>query len=693
MTTESSQSAVINQFVHGYRDGHQLLAASCELDADAMHTLLLMSDLLTTSLTSASDSYLCGYPLKTVHRYVFARTWLAMECPRAGSVWTHSLLVDYTVLSRLNDSSFVTRMHRRPSVGELPSFYSSISISGDEGMMPMPSESWRRPSRRTREVAYAVYDSEARSIVFPAANLHEDEAMLRSLWQQMWPRLRRTFSFCSRISSPLINFEGDVSLLFSADATEAPPLPTISDDALELLAADLDAPNSELRAFMARYASDISSQRAAGRLLAGIYLIATSIKNNQLGKIAKLVDGTLPSAADGRSLKLDLLFEGLKSVRAATIESRLSQRARALRNISCDDSAAVRRATDAILTRAPDEVAELLSAVGDSRDRTLGAAVRTELIKRLALERLVDIAQDLRTKAKIAAARPEVLQTARYWPERADQRRTLIAALLSESLERTLIVEAAGTLLTNRDVEQLLADAEPATTIAIFEKAISASTAGSKSHEVFLGSFASSAVALAVVARHSSALSLEGLTTLGRIADGSPSESEIDCQTWLDVAECSAELSDSDAGLPLVSVLFKAALRGELPDAAQLFAVSFDQLHEAAAEDRLPPRVRSNLEAKLPHIGLFRDWDFCAKLRAAVVRKYLDSAEIDPSLLQVTKSRRTLNDIFGLFGDIQNGTARLRRLLAVTEAEAAGGYPEARTDLRKAIDYLESRWY
>ena len=403
MTTESSQGAVIDQFVHGYRDGHQLLAASCELDADAMHTLLLMSDLLTTSLTSASDSYLCGYPLKTAHRYVFARTWLAMECPRSGSVWTHSLVVDYTVLSRLNDSSFVTRLHRRPSVGELPSFYISIPVGGDEGMMPMPSESGHRASRWTREVAYAVYDSEARPIVIPAAHLHEDEALLRSLWRQMWPRLRRTFSFCSRISSPLINFEGDVSLLFSADIAEAPPFPTISDDAVELLAADLDAPNSELRAFMARYASDISSQRAAGRLLAGIYLIATSTKNNQLGKIAKLVDGTLPSAADGRSLKLDLLFEGLKSVRAATIESRLSQRARALRNIACDDSAAVRRAIDAILTRAPDEDAELLSAVGDSRDGTLGAAVRTELIKRIALERLVDITQDLRTKAKIAA--------------------------------------------------------------------------------------------------------------------------------------------------------------------------------------------------------------------------------------------------------------------------------------------------
>ena len=141
----------------------------------------------------------------------------------------------------------------------------------------------------------------------------------------------------------------------------------------------------------------------------------------------------------------------------------------------------------------------------------------------------------------------------------------MIAALLAESLERTLIVEAAGMLLTNRDVEQLLADAEPTATIALFEKAISASTAGSKSHEVFLGSLASSAVALAVVARHSRVLSQEALTTLGRIADGSPSESEIDWQTWLDVAEWSAELSNSDAGLPLISVLFKAALRGELP--------------------------------------------------------------------------------------------------------------------------------
>ena len=58
------KSSLIDQALHGYGDGHRLLAASCRFDEESSHRMLLMSDLLTSALRHGKDSYLCGYPLQ-----------------------------------------------------------------------------------------------------------------------------------------------------------------------------------------------------------------------------------------------------------------------------------------------------------------------------------------------------------------------------------------------------------------------------------------------------------------------------------------------------------------------------------------------------------------------------------------------------------------------------------------------------
>ena len=84
----------IEQTLHGYSDGHRLLAASTELPRDARYAMLGLSDISGRSMVSGFEEYLTGYPVPDSSLYAFAKTWYAPEMERPGCVWTHTLLIE-----------------------------------------------------------------------------------------------------------------------------------------------------------------------------------------------------------------------------------------------------------------------------------------------------------------------------------------------------------------------------------------------------------------------------------------------------------------------------------------------------------------------------------------------------------------------------------------------------------------------
>src|SRR4051812_28778006 len=110
---------IIQQTLHGYSSGHRLLAASLELTPDARDLLVAFSDLSGTRPQKGFESYLTGYPLLESGYYVFARTWLAPEMSRPGSVWTHSLLIPLDLFGELDDAAVLMSLHHRPQAGEV----------------------------------------------------------------------------------------------------------------------------------------------------------------------------------------------------------------------------------------------------------------------------------------------------------------------------------------------------------------------------------------------------------------------------------------------------------------------------------------------------------------------------------------------------------------------------------------------
>ena len=106
---------VLEQTLHGYSEGHELLASSSKLPREARRNLLSMSDLSGHGFVDGFDGYLTGYPLPVIEKYALGRTWYAPEMSRPGCVWTHTLLVDFADIPNLDAIRNIFHHFQRPS--------------------------------------------------------------------------------------------------------------------------------------------------------------------------------------------------------------------------------------------------------------------------------------------------------------------------------------------------------------------------------------------------------------------------------------------------------------------------------------------------------------------------------------------------------------------------------------------------
>lgn len=139
-------------------------------------------------------SYLTGYPLPDAGYYALARTWPAPEQPRPGCVWTHTLLIEFADLAALKDLSFLLKLFRRPEQLNQTTHY-QIPI-----IIPTPSKGVFYDSLKLKElmlIITALYEfPHERIFVVPSTQFDSEQHTL-AIWAQQWPRLRRTFRFCT----------------------------------------------------------------------------------------------------------------------------------------------------------------------------------------------------------------------------------------------------------------------------------------------------------------------------------------------------------------------------------------------------------------------------------------------------------------------------------------------------------------
>jgi len=201
VTVSSGANVIpIHQVLHGYADGHRRLAQSRALSREADRVMLSLSDMSGPAMVPGFENYLTGYPLLVDSLYAFASTWYAPEMDRPGCVWTHTLLIEYADLARIGDLRTLLPLFVRPrGDSDLRQRYGHLVIlrqppSGTGGAMGLVNDPME-PVPCT--VLAALYSTSGIPVFVPARSATAYQDVVLSLWSQQWPRLRRSFRFCT----------------------------------------------------------------------------------------------------------------------------------------------------------------------------------------------------------------------------------------------------------------------------------------------------------------------------------------------------------------------------------------------------------------------------------------------------------------------------------------------------------------
>ena len=205
-----TEALKLHQTLHGYYDGHSMLASSCkELSDVTERTLLIQSDLSGSTPSDGFESYVTGYPLKLENLFAFARTWYAPEMHRPGCVWTHTLLIGLNDIPKIRDLGILLTLFKRPDLrSERFEHYSQPLVIEKSNLNTGKNLSKRLAVSNTRvllrQILLCLYASSNSPVYVLSESSTSIETLVIELWNQQWPRLRRTFTFCTGALSPRV---------------------------------------------------------------------------------------------------------------------------------------------------------------------------------------------------------------------------------------------------------------------------------------------------------------------------------------------------------------------------------------------------------------------------------------------------------------------------------------------------------
>ena len=158
--------------------------------------MAVLSDLSGHGLVRGFNEYLTGYPLADLGAYALAKTWYAPEMPRPGCVWTHTLLIPFAILGSAQSLQRFIRLFVRPMVNEYSEFGNPLHVRIDVEYM----DDDVRPEHtvvNVGDILRKLYESPDKAILVPVRVATLTENMFLEIWSQQWPRLRRSFTFCT----------------------------------------------------------------------------------------------------------------------------------------------------------------------------------------------------------------------------------------------------------------------------------------------------------------------------------------------------------------------------------------------------------------------------------------------------------------------------------------------------------------
>ncbi|MFC7379802.1 hypothetical protein [Brevundimonas sp. GCM10030266] len=668
--TSSAGVMWVDQVVHGYKHGHRQLAATLELDESSAATMLSLSDLLVEPGTVST--YLTGYPLRQANRFVLARTWLAPEMPRPGCVWTHSLIIDYAALARLEDPSRLNGLFRRPSTSLADTFTERVSVrlEADRGMTSVPEE-------RLSNILGQLYAGAGRGL-FPAGDQEEDEALALTAWRQMWPRLRRGFFFCTATATELRARDAECVLLFLASRADPPRMSKVSrSEGLELLTKDAPSQKpTSLRKFMARYAADLSAPRLSAFALAEIHSRLASARSEQaMADAIQFIAKALP-AEDAKLLKSDLLLGKFRG--SANRELVVRDFVSALEGFAASpnvlDTKLFADHLIQLVTNREVSLETAIQSIGTPTVGTLGDVALQVIATELPAAFLgkVDVGEDL--KIHLASLNPALYALPAFWPNGPADRQGLLQAALSAGCSPLDLFHLLKPTISGPEVAHLLRRGDSKVASAVLA-GLPESPALVEAAALWIPALkdqpASFAVGVERLTSHP-----EILEVLAAEVTGSPLERAFSENLFLRLAKLKR---GSDLPPPMLSVIaLVRALERQTANPGELIRYGLDATVQRSLQRTLPSLAQLYLDRSLPPGGYLTDHPLLARLIREIVGRYVDGDRPDQWILDASDDLHVLHRLLSDVQDRLYGRRLLKGLQERTKRKRSG-VPKAKS--------------
>ncbi len=180
------------QVLHGYANGHQLLASSYVLELSDRKKMDELSDLSGRHNGEDFINYYTGYPIEEGKKYVISKTWYAHEMMRPGCVWTHSLIFSTEELRQLSDISRLIDSFCRPTNLDYEVYTHPVTFFiGEEKNFPSYNIQWLQYE------IFTVCSSATPKCVSVDTGSTRLENELFMVLCGLPPEILRTFTFCT----------------------------------------------------------------------------------------------------------------------------------------------------------------------------------------------------------------------------------------------------------------------------------------------------------------------------------------------------------------------------------------------------------------------------------------------------------------------------------------------------------------
>lgn len=664
----------VHQALHGYDDGHRLLASSIPLKGRDANTLLVMSDVSGPNAQIADCGYLTGYPLPESGFYVLACTWPAPEMSRPGCVWTHALLVDFADLGTLDYPAALIDEFRRPS---LPLNRSTYAHPFE---FKPRAQRWSKPLDREFErpilgsILNGLYEQSEKKVLIVVDPGFEAERWVLAIWEQQWPRLRRSFRFCTLAYTDR-SFQGasfDLQVLppeersqrtwakvagYLVDARANGPRHGMS-GWLEVALDDFEPEGPKaLREFLRQAAVDISSTRRAFVPLCEVYhLLSDPDANSEaFRRVIEVIESQL-EVDEGKIVRRSVIERIIE--RADTMESPLL--AFVFRNLNLiESSLSERRATSlgqALWAHERDTFWRLLDTDGPARKIAEHAA---EILP--AEELIAEGLKTPETLARLLQVRPSLLAHRAVWSASKEVVDVALGAAASQPWVPHEVIDAMFESGTRGLASRVIRVIDR----SIVLKAVSAHLDHSGS-ETLPTSEVQWIVAVledrGLVAAHLSSGAVRAKTTLLAFARATHPDAipnDVGEDPWLTASRSAAGTLSRGGQLYFTAYILARGLGNRSRNAAELIAMAFDDVYSAAAESSLPGDAWQLVESRLPWSISWFDWDRCQRLRSAVTDAFVEKGLAVETYIQVTADDR----VFKQLTDAMSRSSRGRKYL------------------------------